>query len=101
MLNVTLREQARTDAMSSATERIAALSADASAVVTMRRVHASYPGVPDLFHTSCTEHPRFGTCEEMDAAAATARAHAATAHSKPTSVHMPDGGSTIEEDDDA
>ena len=31
---------------------------------TVRPFHASYPGMPQLFHTYCAEHPDFGTCAE-------------------------------------
>lgn len=31
---------------------------------TMRRFHQAYPGLPPLFHTYCSDHPKFGTCAE-------------------------------------
>ena len=30
----------------------------------MKPFHREYPGLPRLFHTYCSEHPDFGTCEE-------------------------------------
>lgn len=30
----------------------------------MKPFHREYPGSPRLFHTYCSEHPDFGTCEE-------------------------------------
>ncbi|MBP5800755.1 hypothetical protein J2D78_01530 [Microbacterium maritypicum] len=30
----------------------------------MKPFHREYPGLPGLFHTYCSEHPDFGTCEE-------------------------------------
>lgn len=30
----------------------------------VERFHQTYPGMPDLFHTYCDEHPEFGTCAD-------------------------------------
>lgn len=30
----------------------------------MKPFHREYPGLPRLFHTYCSKHPEFGTCEE-------------------------------------
>lgn len=30
----------------------------------MKPFHQTYPGLPDLFHTYCSDHPDFGTCAE-------------------------------------
>ena len=32
--------------------------------VTMKPFHGTVPGMPNLFHTYCAEHPEFGTCAE-------------------------------------
>jgi len=53
--------------------------------VTMRRFHKSYPGMPDLWHTSCEDHPDWGTCAEKDQAEQDVDAHMKSEHSAPVS----------------
>lgn len=42
--------------------------AEAASGPYMRPFHQPVPGMPDLFHTYCPEHPDFGTCTEEGAA---------------------------------
>lgn len=48
----------------------------------MRRFHASYPGMPDLFHTYCEEHPEWGTCTPESEAHEEIAAHLRKAHTE-------------------
>lgn len=43
--------------------------------VTMYPFHRTYPGTEPLFHTSCKEHPRWGTCGTRGEAADAIRTH--------------------------
>lgn len=36
--------------------------------VDVRPFHGRIPGMPDLFHTYCDEHPEFGTCASEEQA---------------------------------
>lgn len=32
---------------------------------TIKRFHQSYPGMADLYHTYCEDHPDWGVCAEL------------------------------------
>lgn len=60
-------------------------SEDHAATVTgdptsMQSFHQSYPEMPDLWHTYCSEHPDFGTCAEEAQAQRDIDTHLASAH---------------------
>lgn len=42
--------------------------------------HASYPGLPDLFHVACDRHPEFGFCGDRDQAHEAAVEHIENDH---------------------
>lgn len=46
----------------------------------MERFHQSYPGMTDLWHTSCVEHAEYGVCAEHEVADRSIRAHLTDEH---------------------
>ena len=44
--------------------------------------HAPFPGMPDLFHVRCAEHPDFGLCAEWDEARSAAIEHDDAEHQR-------------------
>lgn len=46
----------------------------------MERFHESYPGLPDLWHTCCDEHPNWGTCGTEEEAIAEIQKHVDRKH---------------------
>lgn len=34
-------------------------------ITSIKPFHGPWPGMPDLFHTYCSDHPEFGTCAEQ------------------------------------
>ncbi len=48
----------------------------------MRPFHRPYPGLPDLFHTYCSDHPDFAYCGTRNAAENAIREHLGVAHSR-------------------
>lgn len=59
------------------------MSSQTAALINVYPFHQSYPGMPDLFHVSCAEHPDYGFCGERDQADAAATDHAYRAHTRP------------------
>lgn len=52
----------------------------ASDPTSIKPFHGPWPGMPDLFHTYCSQHPDFGTCAAWDQAALDVREHVKSEH---------------------
>ena len=52
--------------------------------IVIRPFHQRYPGMPELFHVYCKQHPDFGFCGEEHEACAAALLHVAIHTPSPT-----------------
>lgn len=53
-----------------------------SAVIRIEKFHQSYPGVEDLYHTYCSEHPDWGVCSTKPLAEEEILLHRAEEHNE-------------------
>ena len=51
-------------------------------LIEIKRFHETYPGMEDLYHVYCAEHPDYGFCGEIELANAQAASHRARHHAE-------------------